>query len=102
MGQEGTDGYYAEFAGLKRGGEDARAEAEHVAEVYRELLAAFAAAPANPLGQDQYAAELAKTYPAQRDSIFKVFEAYVDDLDGVRDGLVNGAKLYESAERPEV
>ncbi|MEU0564735.1 hypothetical protein ABZ297_04945 [Nonomuraea sp. NPDC005983] len=100
MGPKGDDGYYANWTGLRRRGEDAREEAEYVATVRDDLRALFAA-ESNPLGGDQYGAELAKTFPADKAAIFDLFADYIDDLDGIRDGLVNGAKGYENADNPE-
>lgn len=97
MAREDSGGYYADWTGIRRRGEHAREEAEYVAAVRDELRAVFAA-EGDPLGDDQYGAEFAKTFPARRDEIFDLFKAYIDDIDGLRDGLVNGAKRYETAE----
>lgn len=96
----GQDGYYANWTGMRRGGEDARAEAGYIAGVRDRLRAALDAVH-DPMGSDQYGAELAKVYPSRKKEIYDLFASYIDDLDGVSDGLVNGAKVYESAERPE-
>ncbi|WP_165781202.1 hypothetical protein [Streptosporangium minutum] len=100
MGLKGAGGYYANWAGMRSGAQDVRERAEYVAAVRDELQALFAA-EGNPLGGDQYGAELAKTFPAQKEAIFDLFRSHIDYLDGVRDGLVNGAKAYETAEGPE-
>ncbi|MFD8556661.1 hypothetical protein ACWDOR_20055 [Streptosporangium canum] len=100
LGPKGADGYYTDWTVMRSGARDAHEKAEYVAVVRDELQAVFTA-EGNPLGGDQYGAELAKTFPAQKETIFDLFRSYVDDLDGIRDGLVNGAKMYEIAENPD-
>ncbi|MEV7908413.1 hypothetical protein, partial [Streptomyces anulatus] len=74
--------------------------AEYAASVRDELRALFAA-QGNPLGDDQYGAQLAETFPTQKRTMFDLFAAYIDDLHRIADGLVDSAGTYEVADRPE-
>ncbi|WP_336206949.1 hypothetical protein [Nonomuraea sp. LPB2021202275-12-8] len=52
----------------------------------------------NPLGHDQYGAELAKRLPQIRDGIMDAFDACVTEAEGIRDRLGENAWTYDTAE----
>ncbi|MEU8145366.1 hypothetical protein [Nonomuraea sp. NPDC048901] len=95
MGQH--DGYSAHWAKIRHGAEMAREEADHVREVREELRQVFVA-EGRPMGDDQYGAEFEKTFPNRTKAIFKGFDDYIDELEGVRDGMHVNANTYEAAE----
>ncbi|MEU7741650.1 hypothetical protein [Nonomuraea sp. NPDC049158] len=95
MGQQ--DGYSAHWRNIRHGAEMAREEAEHVREVREELRQVFVA-EGRPMGDDQYGAEFEKTFPNRTKAIFKDFDDYIDELEGVRDGMHVSANRYEAAE----
>ncbi|MEV0350450.1 hypothetical protein AB0H88_32105 [Nonomuraea sp. NPDC050680] len=95
MGQ--LEGYSARWAGIRRGAEMAREEADHVREVREELRQVFAA-EGRPMGDDQYGAEFEKSFPNRTKAIFKDFDDYIDELEGTRDGMHVNAKTYEATE----
>lgn len=95
MGQE--DGYSAQWSQIRRGAETAKEEAEHVRKVRDELRDVFIA-EGRPMGDDQYGAEFEKSFPLRTKDVFKGFEDYIDELEGVRDGMHVNANTYEIAE----
>jgi hypothetical protein len=95
---ERSGGYQAERAGLLR---RARAFADE-----RDRMAAECAAleevflrEGRPLGDDQYGAELERNLPKLKESVFGGFRAYIDELEGVRKGLIANADGYRAAEQ---
>ncbi|MBT2224512.1 hypothetical protein [Nonomuraea sp. NEAU-A123] len=95
MGQEAS--YSAQWPKIRRGAETAKEEAEHVRKVRDELRAVFVA-EGRPMGDDQYGAEFEKSFPLRTKAVFKGFEDYIDELEGVGDGLHVNANTYETAE----
>ncbi|MEU7859447.1 hypothetical protein [Nonomuraea sp. NPDC049141] len=95
MGQEG--GYSAQWANIRHGAVTAKEEAEHVRMVRDELRDVFAA-EGRPMGDDQYGAEFEKSFPLRTKGVFKAFDDYIDELEGVGDGMRVNAKGYEAAE----
>lgn len=95
MGQE--EGYSAQWSKIRRGAETAKEEAEHVRKVRDELRDVFVA-EGRPMGHDQYGAEFEKSFPLRTKAVFKGFEDYIDELEGVQDGMHVNANTYEAAE----
>ncbi|MFJ2030193.1 hypothetical protein [Streptosporangium sp. NPDC087985] len=92
------DGYYAEWAGLRRRAQDYGDEHDFLREAYISLGEAFLR-EGRPLGSDQYGAELEKNLPRIREGIFDAFAAYIEEIDGVRKRLGANAAVYEAADQ---
>ncbi|MEU9834367.1 hypothetical protein AB0D67_22805 [Streptosporangium sp. NPDC048047] len=91
------DGYYAEWADLRRRASQYGEERDFLRERRDELWQAFLR-ESPPLGDDQYGAELEKRLPGIMDGLFTAFDAYIDEIGGVRERLSAGAATYEGAE----
>lgn len=52
----------------------------------------------NPLGSDQYGQELEKNRHKIENGVFGAFDAYVAEMEHLRDGLRDNARNYEGAE----
>ncbi|MFD1542274.1 hypothetical protein [Nonomuraea guangzhouensis] len=64
----------------------------------RDALRDVFIAEGRPMGDDQYGAEFEKSFPLRTKAIFKGFEDYIDELEGVGDGMRVNANTYEAAE----
>ncbi|GAA4233986.1 hypothetical protein FHR32_001453 [Streptosporangium album] len=93
-----SDGYYAEWAGLRRRAQDYGDERDFLREAYTSLGEAFLR-EGRPLGDDQYGAELEKNLPRIRERIFDAFDAYIQEIGGVRKRLGVSAAVYEAADQ---
>ncbi|WP_406319031.1 hypothetical protein OHA77_17020 [Streptosporangium sp. NBC_01639] len=93
-------GYSAQPRKIQQHGRAAAEEVERIHGVLRDVREAFVAA-GRPMGDDQYGAEMEKSYPVMRDDIFNAFNAYLDELDGVGEGLHVTGATYRAAEHPE-
>lgn len=92
-----SNGYRADWAGIRRHGKVPAAEAEFARLVLHEVREAFVAA-GRPMGHDQYGAEMEKNYPLMRDGIYQAFQVYIDELDGTGRGMHVTAATYETAD----
>ncbi|GAB2449677.1 hypothetical protein [Streptosporangium sandarakinum] len=91
------DGYYAEWADLRREALQYGEERDFLRERRDELWQTFLR-ESPPLGNDQYGAELEKRLPGIRDALFAAFDAYIDEVGGVQERLRVNAVTYEGAE----
>ncbi|MFG1682641.1 hypothetical protein ACGFNP_20915 [Nonomuraea sp. NPDC049269] len=92
-------GYTAEPQGIFRYGKASAEEAERVRGILHDVREAFVAA-GRPMGHDQYGAQMEKDFPSMRDGIINAFNDYIDQLEGVGDGMGATAVNYRAAEHP--
>ncbi|MER7505120.1 hypothetical protein AB0L05_32345 [Nonomuraea pusilla] len=92
-------GYTARPSAIMGRGRDGAEEAERVRAVLRDVREAFAAA-GRPMGDDQYGAEMEKRYPVMCEGVIGAFVAYIEELEGVGEGLRVTAATYRAAEDP--
>ncbi|WP_067172419.1 hypothetical protein [Microtetraspora niveoalba] len=91
-------GYYARWTDLQRQAQVVGEERDFLREVCRALDAVFQR-EGNPLGDDQYGAELRKNLPQMKKGVFDAFEAYIAEVESVRERLKANAANYAEAER---
>lgn len=92
-------GYKAEPQAIRRHGKASAEEAERVRGILHDVREAFVAA-GRPMGHDQYGAQMEKDFPGLRDGIINAFNHYIDQLEGVGDGMHVTATHYSAAEHP--
>jgi hypothetical protein len=94
-----VSGYNAETQGILRYGKASAEEAERVRGILHDVREAFVAA-GRPMGHDQYGAQMEKDFPLMRDSVINAFNDYIDQLEGVGEGMHATAGHYRAAEHP--
>ncbi|MGI5490325.1 hypothetical protein [Microtetraspora malaysiensis] len=97
MGSARAEGYLAVFSGLRTRSSQAAASVDFAWEL-RDRLSATFDQEGNPLGGDQYGAELEKNRFMIEDGIFSAFGDYIRELEYLRDGLRDNARNYQDAE----
>ncbi|WP_327087371.1 hypothetical protein OIE66_34345 [Nonomuraea sp. NBC_01738] len=90
-------GYRAVFGGLRTRSAQAGSSVDDLWEIHDRLAAAFAR-EGNPLGDDQYGAALEKVRGSLNGDVLSGFTAYIGVVQGIRDGLRDGAGHYQGAE----
>ncbi|MEU1725227.1 hypothetical protein [Nonomuraea sp. NPDC005692] len=90
-------GYKAVFSGLRQRSAQADSSADALWDL-RTALGTVFYREGNPLGDDQYGIELEKNRYRIEDGIFTAFDAYIQAVEDVRDGLRDNARNYEDAE----
>ncbi|MCF6468989.1 hypothetical protein FAF44_11400 [Nonomuraea sp. MG754425] len=90
-------GYQVTWQDIRRRSARADADAGVLREQRENLRQGFDEV-GNPLGDDQYGAELERNLPAVRESLFASFDAYIAQVEYLRDGLWNTSRTYEYAE----
>ncbi|MEV0590890.1 hypothetical protein [Nonomuraea cavernae] len=95
----GSTGYLARWGGLRRRAAGTAEEVDFLEDERRALLEVFAR-EGNPMGHDHYGVELEKRLAELTSVVFEAFDAYIDDMEQVRDGLRVNATTYEAVELP--
>lgn len=90
-------GFTVRTSGLRSRASYADGEAETLWWEKRALLDVFMI-EGNPLGKDQYGIELERRLPTIRDEIMDAFDAYINEVEGVRDRLGDTGSIYDSVE----
>ncbi|MFE3453948.1 hypothetical protein ACFXJ8_33985 [Nonomuraea sp. NPDC059194] len=90
-------GYSVRTSGLRTRASYAEGDADTLWWEKRLLLEVFMT-EGNPLGDDQYGAELEKKLPKLQGEIMDAFTACINEAEGIRDGLHGNARTYDSAE----
>ncbi|MFC4122897.1 hypothetical protein [Nonomuraea zeae] len=93
-----TPGFHARHSALRRSSGGYADDAEQVRDWRAELRAVFDD-EGNPLGDDQYGAELAKRLPQLAGDVFGAFDAYIAELESAKTGLGGSATNYGAAEQ---
>ncbi|MGW4407472.1 hypothetical protein ACWEJ6_25855 [Nonomuraea sp. NPDC004702] len=93
-------GYKAVFSGLRQRSAQADASADALWDL-RTALGTVFYREGNPLGDDHYGRELENNRYRIEDGIFTAFDAYIQAVEDVRDGLRGNARNYEDAEGPD-
>ncbi|MFB4271506.1 hypothetical protein [Nonomuraea sp. GTA35] len=93
------NGYQVAWQSLRKGSARADDRLDLVEEQYSLVNVAFLT-EGNPLGDDQYGAELERRLPKLEDDIYRAFDDYLYELRYMRDGLQDNARTYEDAEDP--
>ncbi|MGW2222083.1 hypothetical protein ACWCSD_44450 [Nonomuraea sp. NPDC001684] len=93
-------GYKAVFSGLRQRSAQADASATALRDLYSALGAVFYR-EGNPLGDDHYGRELEKNQYRIESTVLLAFDAYIQAVENVRDGLRGNARNYEDAEGPD-
>jgi hypothetical protein len=96
---KGLDGYTAVFGGLRSRAAKADSSTWELEE-QRVWLRDMFSAEGNPLGKDQYGAQLEKNLPKITQAVFGAFDVYIDEMAAIRDGLRENGRNYENAEDP--
>ncbi|MFI6920990.1 hypothetical protein ACIBIZ_13630 [Nonomuraea spiralis] len=97
MGDTRAGGYLAVFSGLRSRSAQLDDSVERAWELKDRLSAVFAR-EGNPLGDDQYGAELEKNQWIIENGILVAFDEYIAELEDLRDGLRASATNYQDAE----
>ncbi|MEU4698892.1 hypothetical protein [Nonomuraea dietziae] len=97
MGSARAQGYQVAFSGLRRRSSQADYTIDFLWGL-RDRLATTFYEEGNPLGNDQYGAELEKNRYKIDDAVFGAFENYIRELEDLRDGLRSSARNYQDAE----
>ncbi|MFC5813893.1 hypothetical protein [Nonomuraea harbinensis] len=99
MGSAAPQGYQAVFEGLRTRSRQAGSSAQHLWELHDALSRTFYE-EGNPLGDDQYGAELEKNRVKIETAVLGAFTDYIYEVEYLRDGLRDNSRVYEEAEDP--
>lgn len=97
MGSDQAQEYLAVFAGLRRRSSQADQTVDDLWNLRRWLTHTFTQ-EGNPLGNDQYGAELEKNRYKIEHAVFRAFDNYIQEMEYLRDGLLENARNYQDAE----
>lgn len=97
MGSARAQGYMVSFSGLRRRSSQADSTITFLWGLRNRLTGTFLY-EGNPLGDDQYGAELEKNRYKIEDAVFGAFDSYIRELEYLRDGLRDSGRNYQDAE----
>ncbi|MFD1933116.1 MULTISPECIES: hypothetical protein [Nonomuraea] len=97
MGSARAQGYEAVFSGLRTRSSQADYTVNFLWGLRDRLNATFYQ-EGNPLGNDQYGAELEKNRYTIEDAVFGAFDNYIREMEDLRDGLRGNTRNYQDAE----
>ncbi|MEW9553848.1 hypothetical protein [Nonomuraea sp. NPDC050783] len=97
MGSPRSRGYQAVFSGLRTRSSQAASDVDFLYEL-RSSLRGTLLREGNPLGNDQYGAELQKNRDRIELAVMDAFSAYIHKVERLSGGLWDNARNYEDAE----